>query len=219
MPPIYLGEAPNRRQLWRGVLVGLVLVILGFCTTSVLLYRTISDYGQRDHTQPADVIIVLGAGSRRVVERRAAHGGILWQEGVAEHIICTGGEGRYRRAEAEYCLRTLREMGIPEAVIHLERNSRSTEQNAIEAQAIMTANGWQSAVLVSDNYHLWRANLIFESHFQSQGWQVATSPAQLTQRDVPARFYDNAVTREVMATYWHVGKELLGLPYTDFPPS
>lgn len=220
MPPIYLGESPKPKQLWRWLVISIVLVVVGSVGVTVGLAYTIANHDGQPSFQSADVIIVLGAGSPTVVSRRASHAATLWHDGVADNIICTGGDiFNGRRSESEFCERTLLRLDVPSEAIHLETESRSTEENAIHASTIMKQYGWRSAIVVSDDYHLWRAQLIFEEQFESTDWAVTTSSAQLTQSPVPRRFYGNAVFREVMATYWHVGKGILGLPYTDFPRS
>lgn len=208
------------RRLFRNGCLAIVGISLLVCGVTGGLALAIVDYSNQDHAQPSDTIIVLGAGSRRVIIRRATHAYILWEQGMAENIICTGGAtpGGWR-AESETCRETLLVHGVPASAIHTEQASRSTEENALEAETIMHEQGWTSAIIVSDNYHMWRAKLIFDDIFGDHQWQVYTSPAQQTQPSISARGFRWAVFREVGATYWHVGKTLLGLPYTDFPPS
>jgi uncharacterized SAM-binding protein YcdF (DUF218 family) len=78
--------------------------------------------------------------------------------------------------EAEWCAQVAQAHGVPAAAIVLEERSRSTEENAIEARKVMGAYALKTAVLVSDNYHLWRAEMLF----RAQGISVFTSPAQVT---------------------------------------
>jgi uncharacterized SAM-binding protein YcdF (DUF218 family) len=101
--------------------------------------------------------------------------------------------------------------GVPASAIVLEERSLSTEENAIESAAIMRARGWSSAVIVSDDFHLFRAHWLFEQ----QGVRAYMSPAQITSDDgIGDREKALAVLREVAALIWQVGKSLLGLPYT-----
>jgi uncharacterized SAM-binding protein YcdF (DUF218 family) len=102
----------------------------------------------------------------------------------------------------------LKAEGVPDEVITLEDRSRSTEENALYAYEIMDENGWTTAVLVSDGYHLFRANWIF----QMQGIQVYPSPA----KGADSRWgnYSLSIAREIVALHWQVLKETLGLPVT-----
>lgn len=201
------------RKLIRYTLVLLVLLVILNCGLAIIIAR----YGTVDRAEKADVIIVLGAGNRYVIRRRAAHGAELWSQGIADNLICTGGDTMNRRAESETCRDELIRRGVPAAAIFIETESRSTEENAIEARKIMDDQKWTKVVLVSDNYHLWRAQLIFGERF-ADDWVILTSPAQATQEkgDLP-RGWRSSMMREIFATYWFVGKSLLGLPYTDFP--
>jgi uncharacterized SAM-binding protein YcdF (DUF218 family) len=190
------------RLIALGMLVG-ALIVIGL---SVVIVR----YGRADQAQPADVIIVLGGGEEGTI-RRTRHAAALYAQGYAPYVLCTGnivtGEPF---SEAERCAITARDHGVPAEAIIEERISRSTEENAIQAAALMRARGWRTAVLVSDDFHLWRATWVFEQ----KGARVWPSPAQATTGPLPASEQTYAVLREVAATGWHVGKSLLGLPYT-----
>jgi uncharacterized SAM-binding protein YcdF (DUF218 family) len=180
-----------------------------------VLAVTILLYGQVDRAQQADVIVVLGAGLRAdnspgpALTRRSQHGAELWKQGFAPFIICTGGKpGRASRTEADACAELVREQGVPPDVIVLEGESRSTEENAIQTRAIMAARGWQTAIIVSDGFHLLRASWIF----QIEGITAYTSP--VTDRIPPPLELTLHVVREIVALHWQVLKQLFGLPIT-----
>lgn len=196
-----------RRWLLRGLLICGVGVLIGAGTLAVVIVR----FGQRDRARTADVIIVLGGGAVGT-ERRAVHGAVLYRQGYAPYILCSGG-GSGTAAEADRCMRVAVEMGVPLRAVIRDTNSFSTEENAHEAAAIMAARGWESAVLVSDDFHLWRATWIFRRH----GMTVYPSPAQQTVGPLARADKVYAVCRELLATGWQVGKSTLGLPYTRTP--
>jgi uncharacterized SAM-binding protein YcdF (DUF218 family) len=186
--------------LWLWVVLVLVLVI--------------DAYGRRDFAQPADVIIVLGAGLRAdntpgpALVRRAAHAAHLWQTGYAPVIICSGGKPGIRtRSEADACAELLRADGVPAEAIVLEDRSRSTEENAFESKIVMDANSWQTAIVVSDKYHLFRAYRLF----RNAGIPIYTSP---TPDDPTPLEYLVYLGREVVAFHWQLFKEALNLPIT-----
>ena len=56
--------------------------------------------------------------------------------------------------------------------ILIENNSRSTEENAIYSRQILDELGYDSAILVSDSYHILRAEWLF----RDQGITAYTSP-------------------------------------------
>lgn len=203
-----------RLRRWQRVVLILLLVwlvvVAGLCSA-------IYAFGQVDHAQSADVIIVLGAGLNSDNEpgsaliRRANHAAALWQQGLAAAIICTGGvTGRTTtRSEASACGELLSKAGVPGEAIFLEEQSRSTEENAIYSDEIMQAQGWTSAVLVSDSFHMLRAQWLF----QQRGMKVVTSPVPVSQ--MGPLDYGIAVAREIAAFHWQVFKQALHLPITS----
>ncbi len=201
------------RRLWRwGTGIALVAGLVGLFG-GLLLALTITHYGAKDRARPADVIVVLGGGVDGTA-RRTQHAVALFHRGYAPYILCTGGVGRGSRfSEAAYCAQIAQQAGVPAAAIVLEERSRSTEENAIQAAAIMQARGWQTAVLVSDDYHLWRARWIFSR----QGVTVWPSPAQITSGKLGRTYEAFAVLRETVAFGWQIGKSALGLPFTRTP--
>lgn len=181
------------------------------------LTANIHVFGQTDRSQPSDVIIVLGAGLRRnneptpALSRRSLHAVDLYRAGIAPVIICTGGFSQARtRSEADVCREILESEGIPRTAIWMETRSRSTEENALYTQAIMRTHGWQTAVVISDNYHLLRSNWLFTS----LGIQITTSPTTIPQR---VSSYWMSVAREVAALHWQLLKDILNLPFTYVP--
>jgi uncharacterized SAM-binding protein YcdF (DUF218 family) len=186
--------------------------------TPVVLGLYIYQYGQADRAAPADVIIILGAGARTngapsaAYSRRIRHGIALYAEGLAPYVLCTGGyTARRPVSEARACADFARDLGVPESAILLEEISRSTEENAIEARRVMDELGLHTAILVSDNFHLLRAEWIF----RDQGIPVALSPAQATVGPLYWRTALSNTAREVAALGWYALKGMLGLPHTD----
>lgn len=167
----------------------------------------IARYGAHDRARPADVIIVLGGGESGTT-RRAVHAAALYARRIAPVVLCSGGvrlgDGR---SEAEWCAAVLAGRGVPAEAVALEQSSRSTEGNAREAAAIMGRAGWTSAVLVSDDFHLWRAWWTF----RDQGVRVWTSPAQVTTGALPPAEKLFGVGREIAALGWLAGDRLVEL--------
>ena len=198
---------------WRRLAVRLLVLWL----VSVLLFSAaVFLYGRVDRAQTADVIVVLGAGLLRgdrpgpALIRRSAQAAELWQRGIANHILCAGGFGFNRaRSEADACAQLLRDAGVPAAAITIEDRSRSTEENALYTREIMEAQGWQTAALVSDGYHLLRAHWLFDN----QGIENWPSPAA----DPPFLNHLSSTLREVVAFHWLVFKSVLNLPVTYVP--
>lgn len=198
------------RRLRKAIFVLLLLWGWGVFALCII----IDAFGRHDYAQPANVIIVLGAGLRAdntpgpALTRRSAHAAELWSAGYAPVIICSGGKpGTRTRSEADACAELLRADGVPEAAILLEDTSRSTEENALETRAIMDSHGWHSAIVVSDGFHLFRARHLF----QNVGLEIVTSPASTDPTPIE---YFVFIMREVAAYHWQVFKEIFNIPIT-----
>jgi uncharacterized SAM-binding protein YcdF (DUF218 family) len=194
-----------------------VLALLGSAAAGVYVYA----YGQVDRAESADVIVILGAGTRGngtaspAYARRIRHAVSLYERGLAPLFICTGGFANTWRTipEAESCRAYLVGLGIPEAVILMETDSTSTEENAIYAKRLMTANNLTSAIIVTDNFHLFRAQMLFEA----QGITAYTSPAQATAGNLRFTTAVSSTVREVLALGWQVVKSITGIDATSTP--
>lgn len=167
----------------------------------------------------ADVIVILGSKvypdgqPGPALTRRTQHAVALFREGLAQRLICSGGLGTYPPTEAEAACGLAEKLAVPPAVILLEAQAHSTEENALYTASLMRAHGWQTAILVSDSYHLYRAALLF----RRAGVVVYPSPAQITAGPMnPIERYLRE-SREGVALLWYWGKTALGLRVTDFP--
>lgn len=213
------GVRPARRVVrWlKRFLRIIALSFLIWVLVACALAGAVHQYGLTDHRQPADVIIVLGSGLLRnnqpgpALVRRSVQAAALYQDGIAGMIICTGGLTAGRtRSEADGCRQVLEAEGVPRDAIILEERSRSTQENADYADEIMRANGWATAVIISDGYHLLRAQWIFSE----AGMTVYTTPTATRPR---MSGYAVALVREVAALHWQLLVSVLDLPYTNFP--
>jgi uncharacterized SAM-binding protein YcdF (DUF218 family) len=202
-----------RKRLLRILLIGAGVWLLIACALGL----TVIAYAGTDRAETADVIVVLGAGLRRngepgpALTRRSVRAAELYAQGYAPAILCSGGYPlrSVPRSEAEGCRDVLIDHGVPPDAIWIEDQSRSTEENAVYTREIMTANGWDSALIVSDGYHLLRAGWIF----QQLGIHASSSPASAP----PTFNLLTSVAREVVALHWQVVKTILNLPFSYVP--
>jgi uncharacterized SAM-binding protein YcdF (DUF218 family) len=141
--------------------VGLAAVIL-WC--GYLFYQITRFEETLQPEYKADAGIVLGAslwndlpspGLRERLDRSIE----LYRAGVFPRIIVTGGldAGGATITEAEGMRNYLLEHGVPESAILLEPDSRSTHQNLLNAQKILTNSGGSKAVIITHRYHGARA--------------------------------------------------------------
>lgn len=209
--------------LIRAVRVGVAVLLLWLVIVAGLV-MAIFFYGDDDPVTAsgatADTIIVLGSGLRRdgsagdALTRRSIWAARLYAQGAAPAVICTGGVGQgQRRSEADACREILLARGVPDSAIHLEDRSHSTEENAIFARDIMLANDWEDAVLVTDSFHMLRANWIF----RTQGIDHYRSP--VPRQWMRNYWYVRHTSREVLALHWQAFKQVFDLPVTSLKPS
>ena len=108
----------------------------------------------------ADAIVVLGCAGSARLQRRVEYGVRLYREGVAPVLLLSGG-GNGPEPEAEIMRRIALALGVPQAALLIEPNSRDTLGNADEAALLLRAHGLRTVVLVSDRAHLRRAAPLF----------------------------------------------------------
>jgi uncharacterized SAM-binding protein YcdF (DUF218 family) len=146
-------------------------------------FAYVSIGAETDYAIPADVIIVLGCrihgdapgGFSHCIRARADHAANLYRRDLSDHIIATGGATEDGRGptESSVLYGLLRQDGVPESAITQESQAQNTIQNISYSQAIMEANGWRTAILVTEPFHINRASLIA----RDAGMTVYPSPA------------------------------------------
>lgn len=155
----------SARLLW--------LLIIGVLATFALVRGSAYYFASQgaDHVaeDAADVIIVLSAGldsdsaeldpyNRARVERAIE----LWNRGVAPFILMSGGVHPSTGLHmAEQMKRHALLAGVPDRAVLVEGVSISTFENARFTLAVTRDEGWESAVVVSDDFHLLRAWALF----------------------------------------------------------
>jgi uncharacterized SAM-binding protein YcdF (DUF218 family) len=84
-----------------------------------------------------------------------------YERGVAPRLIFSGGPTRFGYVEAGVMARTAEAQGIPASAILIEGKAKDTIHNACYSARIMEEHGWRSAEIVSSDFHLARAAMIF----------------------------------------------------------
>jgi uncharacterized SAM-binding protein YcdF (DUF218 family) len=119
-----------------------------------------------DAPAPADAIVILGAPLRaggalsEVVAERVAAGFGLWRGGAAPIACVTGGPSR-KTTEADAMADALRALGVPPHALRVEREARTTAENASLTAALLARDGVRTVWLVSQPFHLRRARRLF----------------------------------------------------------
>lgn len=181
------------------VTIAAILALIGI----IVLGFMVSIYAEArgDEAREVDAIIILGAAQwncvpTEVFEARLQHGLDLYNQEYAEYIIVTGG-----RQEADRCTEAgtgrswLMERGVPQEAILMENEGRDTWGNLEGAKIAAEAKGIESVLIVSDGFHLFRA----ERMANAVGFETYTSPAP----DSPIRPWSPAefsyIIRETVA--------------------
>ncbi len=135
--------------------------------------------GKHPEANLFDVIIVLGTPvdadgkPSPTMRRRVTRGIELYRQGRARRLFFTGGLGRPLEAAAMRDLAL--DAGIPEKHIILEPTATTTLENAVRSSRLMSEQGYSSALIVSDRFHLPRAVLVFRCvGVDAKGAGVAT---------------------------------------------
>ena len=153
------------KKFWKTMLILFVLVGTYVLINGILICA----YSTHDETQHADTAIVLGAGTFNgevspVYQERLKHAVWLYQQGYVDTIIPTGGTGEgSNQSDASAARDYLVEKGIPAEVIFPEEASSVTQENLINAKAIMDQEGMETALVVSDPLHMKRAMFLAKS--------------------------------------------------------
>lgn len=165
------------------------------------LWMRISAQAQQDEAQQADVIVILGSavwpGERPSpsLEARVQHGILLYQQGMADYLVLSGGVGRYPPAEAEVMRRLAVRYGVPEQSLILDTESRSTIESIQRAGSTIQEHDWNRAIIVSDPFHMYRALMMSRDEgIHAWGSPALNSPTYTIPR---LRYY--YTLREVLA--------------------
>ncbi len=148
------------------VLRGFVsLILLGVFVWCLLLLSVVA-FGSRDEARNADAVIVLGAAQydgrpSPVLKARLDHAIELVDSGYADRLILTGGVGVGDTvSEAEVGRRYAIRQGVDPERILIEGSGLSSEQSMEAVARLLDGHSMDSAILVSDPFHMLRLRLM-----------------------------------------------------------
>lgn len=133
------------------------IAIIIFCIILMLIVTSVIDSFNHSDTgtpEKVDVIIMLGGGDTGRMEKAAE----LYHAGYAKYVMITPESEDIYPQSTEFAL----ELGIPEDAIIEEYNATSTYTNATESLKIMGDYGFNSALVVTSDYHLKRSKMIYD---------------------------------------------------------
>ncbi len=190
----------------RGVLNVVVAAFSAAMLATAWIAIRVERQATREEAQSADVIVVLGAAEYRgrpspVLRARLDHALDLYRKRLAPRIMTTGGAGGDPVfTEGDVGRDYLTSQGVaPEAIV-VEREGASTVASTALAGEIMRRMGLQSAIVVSDGYHIYRVKKMLEG----RGLTVYGSPRPERARD-SLRVRWNYVKQAVGYMLWSCG--------------
>ena len=186
------------RMLLRSIFLGVSLLALP-------VLAIVAD-GLIDAIQPSDVAVVLGNKVERTgrpsarLQARLDRTVELYNAGLVGNIIVSGGKGKEGFDEAQVMKTYLVTKGIGRGKIVVDSQGVTTRATAENAAQLMRQNGWTSAMVVSQYFHVPRSRLALK---QAGVRDVSSVHAHYFEwRDI------YSLAREVVAygTYWVGGK-------------
>jgi vancomycin permeability regulator SanA len=160
---------PGRRSLWRKSVSVAILAVSIIVGTMLVLIATVlvSPIGSRIDELPRreyDAAVILGAavwsGNKPspVLRERIHRGYDLLKDETVQFLVVTGGRAPNELPEAEVARRELVKLGADPTRIVQESHTNSTvEQILYIREHLIQKQGWDSFVIVSDQFHLKRA--------------------------------------------------------------
>ncbi|TLS52022.1 YdcF family protein [Paenibacillus antri] len=159
---------------WKAKLLLLLLaVVVCLVAMHVPLLSAAGGYLKLPCTAPpaSDAIIVLGG---EMNGERTRKGAELYREGVAPKVMLSDGTKMSWRTTANEEMHALAvQEGVPPEAILQEEKSRSTYENAVYTRELMEQLGYDSAVVVTSDWHAKRSRFIFEKVYKGSGIELA----------------------------------------------
>jgi uncharacterized SAM-binding protein YcdF (DUF218 family) len=178
--------------------------LLGEIRALVRLYRG-EPVLEDDAPGSPETVVVLGTqvlpGGRpsRTLRARTLHAARLYAGGEVALLIPTGSVGKHPPSEAEVAARILREAGVPDEVVLIEEEARSTRESARLVAAMAEERGIRGVVLVTDPLHCVRA---IEA-FRTEGLKTRASPVYSSPMWRSTRMRRGQLLREIGALLWY----------------
>lgn len=191
------------RWISRAVLGGLLIGCLLIAGTAFRVWQV----GRSDDRTQVDVVVVLGAAQyngkpSEVLRARLQHAKRLYDEGVAETIVTTGGaQPGDSFTEADAGVTWLREHGVTAADTVAVARGRNTLGTLRAVTNAAPEHDWQDAVIVSDPWHSLRARTMLRDLGMDAGVSPTHTGPIVRNRNTEMRY----VVRETGALlYYHL---------------
>ncbi|EPY2303609.1 MULTISPECIES: YdcF family protein [Clostridium] len=150
------------KKIFKGFIFFMILAIL----IITILASKIIYFGVKSQPKKSDCIIILGCKVKGndptpFLQWRLDEGLRLYNEGYGKYIIVSGAKGPGENiSEAKAMEKYLVQKGVDKNFIILEDKSKNTLENIKFSKKKMEDNNLKSSIIVSDKYHLKRAELL-----------------------------------------------------------
>lgn len=192
---------PSRKFIQAGVWC------LGFfILTFTILIANIYRHGVVSDIPKADTIIVLGAAQwdgapSPIFQARLDLAHKLYTQGYATSIIVTGGKIiENPQSDSSVGKAYLIRNGINADRIFTEEHSRTTLQNLISAREIMESQNLQSAILISHDFHMMRA----QQMAKGLGMTVFPAPTKTKDKLSKLRYATREAVMHIAYIFFHI---------------
>ena len=192
-----------KKKIYIIIAVSVILVVLlsvfsvNYCVKSISSKKIISPE-KITEINNADCIIILGCGVKfngqpsMMLADRLERGINLYKQGAAPKIIMSGDHGRIEYDEVNTMKQFAIDKNIPSEDIFMDHAGFSTYESMYRAKEIFKA---QSVVIVSQEYHLYRAIYIaeklgIEAYGVNADYRLYGGEKYREAREILARFKD-----------------------------
>jgi uncharacterized SAM-binding protein YcdF (DUF218 family) len=175
-----MAQAGKRRRAFRNARRILTVLVFTVIALWLISAAAVLVWSSRDEARPAQAIVVLGAAQYAgrpspVLRARLDHALELWGRHLSSLLILTGGTGSGDTTSEAAVGRTYaRKHGVPDSAIVEENEGRTTSESMRAVAGILEARGLQSALLVSDPFHMLRLRILARRF----GFTPYTSPTR-----------------------------------------
>ena len=175
-----MAQAGKRRRAFRNARRILTVLVFTVIALWLISAAAVLVWSSRDEARPAQAIVVLGAAQYAgrpspVLRARLDHALELWARHLSSLLILTGGTGSGDTTSEAAVGRTYaRKHGVPDSAIVEENEGRTTSESMRAVAGILEARGLQSALLVSDPFHMLRLRILARRF----GFTPYTSPTR-----------------------------------------
>lgn len=148
----------KRYKVLKCIVAGIISLAIIFSLIEV--YIIVAPYTNKE--VKSDVAIVLGCKTGTpFLSNRVEKAYTLYKKGLVKKIVVTGGIGDFHTlSEGEWEMNRLLELGVKKEDIILEDKSKNTFENIKFAKELMDKRNLNTAVIVSNSFHLRRAEFL-----------------------------------------------------------